>query len=676
MKLRNQLLTLSLATLLVPWFGWKLVQELEQFLRAGQESALLASARTVARALPAEHQSRLIFGRERILPLREMVVLPHLDGYTDDWPEADKATIFNSKNSKQELRVAAGRFGNQLYLLCTVIDTSPVRQSLPSATQGGVVISDGLSLFLRSARGLINFRIHTAAPGPLNLTSLTEGGGQLQGYWLDRADGYVVELSLPLSSELVDLSIGAIDAQSQGGIQGLMTTVGTVENDAPASWLSLVDQSQELNSWLSSVIPEGSRAWIIDAGSWVMADSGSTPAPPGRELSFAERLLYRAIAGSRTEILASREDQLIKFDEEIAGSALAGNDARHWSQDEEDALVRNSVSVPIELSGKVRGAVIIEANSDGMLLVTNRALGRLLLSTLLLTFGLAAGLWFFASRLSRRVQRLSSAVSRAMDDTANPGVLPMTADRDELGELARNNAHLLKAISNYTNYLQKLAGRLSHELKTPLAITRSSLDNLVSQELNEEASRYVERAREGLDRQAAIVSAMSEASRLEATVESAEWEVVNLVSVIGHCVDAYRGVYPGRDIRFEVTNSPITLRCAPDMLAQALDKLVENAMSLSGPSDQVEVRLEYMENDCLISVINSGTRLPDMLPEQLFDSLVTMREKSGGRHLGLGLYIVRLVAEAHGGHVRAGNLKADSGVEFVITLPLGIEATV
>ena len=193
----------------------------------------------------------------------------------------------------------------------------------------------------------------------------------------------------------------------------------------------------------------------------------------------------------------------------------------------------------------------MEANSDGMLLVTNRALGRWLLSTLLLTLGLALGLWFFATRLSRRVQRLNSAVSEAMDESGKPGVLPLTGDHDELGELARNNARLLKAISNYTTYLQKLAGRLSHELKTPLAITRSSLDNLVSQGLDEDASRYVQRAREGLDRQAAIVRAMSEASRLEAAVEAADWETVDLVTVLGHCVEAYRSVYPGREISFE-----------------------------------------------------------------------------------------------------------------------------
>jgi len=49
---------------------------------------------------------------------------------------------------------------------------------------------------------------------------------------------------------------------------------------------------------------------------------------------------------------------------------------------------------------------------------------------------------------------------------------------------ARNNEKLLQAVADYRQYLQTLAGKLCHELKTPLAITRSSLENLASQELN------------------------------------------------------------------------------------------------------------------------------------------------------------------------------------------------
>ncbi len=671
MKLRNQLLTLSLATLLVPWFGWKLVQELERFLRAGQESALLASARTVSRALPAQYQSGLMFGRERILHLRILDAQPHLDGYFDDWPQVGKLTEFRSPDNKLQLAIMAGRAGNQLYLFCVVSDATPVRGAQPREFEDAQsAASDGLLLSLRSARGLVSFRIQPAAPGPLLINSLSEGGGQLEGFWLERPGGYQVELSLPLSSALVDLSIGAVDAEIIANRRVVAREAGTLDAGLPATWLSLAAELAELKSWLSSVIPRGSRAWVIDTAAWVVADSGSTSPPQGRELSFVERLIYRAVAGSRTELLAARPQQMVRFDEEMVNTALSGKHAQHWSQDTDSALVRNSVAVPIELEGRIRGAVVMEASTDGMLLVTNRALGRLLLSTLLLTFGLAAGLWFFATRLSRRVQRLSGAVSEAMDDAAHPRNLPLTGDRDELGELARNNARLLRAVSEYTHYLQKLAGRLSHELKTPLAITRSSLDNLVNQDLDEASRRYVQRAREGLDRQSAIVRAMSEASRLEAAVKVADWLEVDLVTVIGHCVESYRSIHPDREIKFIHSAAHCTWRCAPDLIAQALDKLVENALSMTGADDEVAVRLDCSPEECRIAVRNSGTRLPDVLPEQLFDSLVSLREQGGGRHLGLGLHIVRLVAQAHGGRVGAKNMPAEGGVEFEIILPV------
>jgi signal transduction histidine kinase len=222
-------------------------------------------------------------------------------------------------------------------------------------------------------------------------------------------------------------------------------------------------------------------------------------------------------------------------------------------------------------------------------------------------------------------------------------------------------------VAGYTQYLQKLAGRLSHELKTPLAITRSSLDNLASQDLGAEAGRYLQRAREGLDRQAAIVRAMSEANRLEAAVGSADWERVDLAALGAECVDAYRGVHPERTIDFEHAGGACESRCAPDLLTQALDKLVENAVSLTGSEEEVTVGLDCNPELCALYVRNTGTRLPDVPADQLFDSLVSLREADGGHHLGLGLHIVKLVAEAHGGSAQARNL--DDGVEFRILLP-------
>ena len=244
------------------------------------------------------------------------------------------------------------------------------------------------------------------------------------------------------------------------------------------------------------------------------------------------------------------------------------------------------------------------------------------------------------------------------------------AVRDELGELARNNERLLRAVAEYSAYLKTLASKLSHELKTPLAITRSSLDNLADRDLDPETQRFVERAREGVDRQSAIVRAMSEASRLEAAIAAAEWAEVDLAKLLVSLGEGYRAVHPGRAVRIVTPTEPCPLFCAPDLIAQALDKLADNALSLSGPRDEVTLALEARPDGFAFAVCNTGSRLPDELRERLFDSLVSLRDKRGETpHLGLGLYIVRLVAAAHGGSVTARNLPEDEGVEFRIHLP-------
>jgi signal transduction histidine kinase len=666
-KLRGQALTLLLATALVPWFGWKLVQELEGFLRSAQEQALQASARTIARALPPEFQGQLRFGRNRVLPLRTLPAAPIIDGYQGDWPEPSAASRFSSSDGELMLEVLAGAYEGDLYLFCRVRENG---RDQPVAADRDGPGEDGLLLFLRSPRGLDQYRVAGGAPGPLLVRSQETGGGQLEGYWQDSEEGYRVELALPRTGRWPDLSIGAVDLRRDPG--RLPREAGTLERERPAGWLTPTARPAGLQRWLEDVVPTDARAWITDGDGWVVADTGPLARPPRIESSWAERFLYRAVAGERTDLATERPAQLVRPEDPLLTAALGGEEAQRWSQDPDNAVVRFAVATPLIIDAGTRGAVLLESRSDGLLLATNRALGRLLLTSLLLAALLAAGLWFFATRLSRRVQRLGEAVSAAMDDSANPGSLPLVEDRDELGELARNNERLLQAVAGYTGYLRKLAGRLSHELKTPLAITRSSLDNLSSRDLDPEAERFLGRAREGVERQAAIVRAMSEASRLEATVAAADWEVLDLGELLKGCAEAWRQLHPERDIRLDVSEQAIRSRVAPELLAQALDKLIDNALGLTGPPHWVELSLESKGNWRHIRVRNSGSRLPDSLREQLFDSLVSVRAPGdGGTHLGLGLYVVRLVVEAHGGTVRVDEFEENdaSGVVFTLSLP-------
>ena len=678
MKLKNQLLALSALTLLLPWSGWKLLQELEHFLREAQENAMLATARTLAGALPLEYQSKMLFAPDLYLVLRELKRPPILDGYSDDWPGSSHGQEFRSSDGELTVNVLAGSYRQQLYLLFDVHDLSPAHTLMNPVGNP----SDGIQLLLRNPRGMFSFGIRPKAPGPLQLSNEGDNTGLVEGFWLDGESGYRVELAMPAIAQNSTISFQVSDggrgdpmANAMGG-----RVAGPLDQGTLQQWISLLAQWQGLSQWFAQSVTQSSRAWLVDRQGWVLADSGAIVEPATRQTTWLQRLLYRLVAGSRTELLAEWPEEPVRLDDDFVGQALTGKEAVAWSQHMETAMVRSAVAVPVKLEASIKGAIVMQSASEGLLLATNRALGRLLFTTLALTFGLAAGLWFFATRLSQRVRRLSGAVSKAMEDGPEPAgsyqanwqqdILPLVKGRDELGELARNNEKLLQAVADYRQYLQTLAGKLSHELKTPLAITRSSLDNLASQELDAGSRRYLDRAVEGLDRQAAIVRAMSEASRLEASIQVAEWEEIDLNKLVRNGVEAYRSVHPGRKIEVEFPGEPAIANCAPELLAQALDKLVDNAVSLSGDEDIVTIELAMKNGQYLIAVRNTGSRLPEEYQERLFDSLVSLREKRGtGPNLGLGLYIVRLVAVAHHGSVQAQNLPDDGGVEFIISLP-------
>ena len=678
MKLKNQLLALSALTLLLPWSGWKLLQELEHFLREAQENAMLATARTLAGALPLEYQSKMLFAPDLYLVLRELKRPPILDGYSDDWPGSSHGQEFRSSDGELTVNVLAGSYREQLYLLFDVHDLSPAHTLMNPVGNP----SDGIQLLLRNPRGMFSFGIRPKAPGPLQLNNEGDNTGLVEGFWLDGESGYRVELAMPAIAQNSTISFQVSDggrgdpmANAMGG-----RVAGPLDQGTLQQWISLLAQWQGLSQWFAQSVTQSSRAWLVDRQGWVLADSGAIVEPATRQTTWLQRLLYRLVAGSRTELLAEWPEEPVRLDDDFVGQALTGKEAVAWSQHMETAMVRSAVAVPVKLEASIKGAIVMQSASEGLLLATNRALGRLLFTTLALTFGLAAGLWFFATRLSQRVRRLSGAVSKAMEDGPEPAgsdqanwqqdILPLVKGRDELGELARNNEKLLQAVADYRQYLQTLAGKLSHELKTPLAITRSSLDNLASQELDAGSRRYLDRAVEGLDRQAAIVRAMSEASRLEASIQVAEWEEIDLNKLVRNGVEAYRSVHPGRRIEMDLHGEPALANCAPELLAQALDKLVDNAVSLSGDEDIVTIELAMKNGQYLIAVRNTGSRLPEEYQERLFDSLVSLREKRGtGPNLGLGLYIVRLVAAAHHGSVQAQNLPDDGGVEFIISLP-------
>ena len=131
-------------------------------------------------------------------------------------------------------------------------------------------------------------------------------------------------------------------------------------------------------------------------------------------------------------------------------------------------------------------------------------------------------------------------------------------------------------------------------------------------------------------------------------------------------------MYAEREIAHRNDAAAATIVGSDELVAQLLDKLVDNAVSFAAASSRVDVVLAAAGNEIVLSVTNVGPKLPARMRGRLFDSLVSIREQRDGRpHLGLGLHIVALVADFHGGRCEADDLPHGSGVVFRVWFPRG-----
>jgi signal transduction histidine kinase len=166
---------------------------------------------------------------------------------------------------------------------------------------------------------------------------------------------------------------------------------------------------------------------------------------------------------------------------------------------------------------------------------------------------------------------------------------------------------------------------------------------------------------------------MSEATRLEQSLRTAERERYDLAALVRGCVEGYRLAYAGVPFELEAPEEPLEVSGAPDLAAQMLDKLAENAAEFSRPGEPVRLRLARVGRYADLSVENRGPALPAQMRARLFESMISVRAAAGAGatpHLGLGLYVARLIAEFHGGAIEAADRPGGDGVIVRVHLPL------
>lgn len=663
MSLRSQLLVVSLLLLSLPWAGCQYLREMESTLREGQGMATVATAQALAAALgergdllyPVEGR-RTEPGEHADWYLQRARGPLIADGYADDWREHTQDAAL--PGTPPELALQSATRGERLFLMLQV-DDNTLRYSRPGT--GSRYNGDRLLLQCVDRLGAVS-RYVVAAEAPGFVRARRQGGGadrlsdRIRGAWRERANGYAVELQLPLDAYCERLALTVVDATTDSERIRFDTRDLFGGN---AAWL--VYRVQALEAWLRAFEQPGRELTVRDRQGWNVAQLNTgavSGATSDTEVFWLLRYLYRAALNSDSQ--SARREQ---------GNAVATSTAWQLVTEPGSDDVRIRAASPIAGDSSALGTVIVEETTERYLALTDRASTRVFTISAVVLATAFAGLLAYATLLSLRIRRLSEAAGEIAAGELDAGDFPQSAARDELGELSRSYAALLAQIHEYNRYLRGLARTLSHELRTPIAVVGSSLDNL---DRDDAKSRrpYLDRARDGLARLSRIVTAMSEASRIEESLENVALEPIDVNALLGELCSAYASTFATH--RFSVTpgEAPVPVEGNGDLLAQALDKLVENAVSFAPEGSLIELQLAAEADSVTLSVANAGPPLPAHVGDQLFEPMVSLRgvNTDGSTHLGLGLHVTRTIAAAHHGRLKAENL-ASGGVVFRLLLP-------
>jgi two-component system, OmpR family, sensor kinase len=286
-------------------------------------------------------------------------------------------------------------------------------------------------------------------------------------------------------------------------------------------------------------------------------------------------------------------------------------------------------------------------------------------SALALLAGLAT-----ARRAMAPIARLTAA-SREVQRTRDAGRrLPMPEADDEVAELARTLEEMLASLDASQRETAAMLARqrefvadASHELRTPLTSVLANLE-VLADHLEGEEGETAEAALRSSRRMRRLVADLLLLARADAG-RPAESGTADLGDIVAEAA-AELGPVAG-DHELLVSCEPSPVEGVRDELFRLVLNLMENAMRHTPPGTVVRASAERRGVDVLVVVEDDGPGVPEHIAPRVFERFVRGSSDHGGSS-GLGLAIVRAVAERHGGTVRLDR-PAHGGARFVVTLP-------
>ena len=509
----------------------------------------------------------------------------------------------------------------------------------------------------------------------------------VRGFVRETDAGYALEIRLRLnllgSRQFFVVSFVDVDDPVSRRIRGVTSTASSETGSSDL----VVVRSPELLAKLDDRGYQGMRIRIIDAqrkeravrGQYRRDDRATSSAGGFAQILVGLNVLRSWLATARDWVWqsltgapwseASSGTEAQDVEDRIISAALAGESIAQRRR--VDGIETILAGHPILEDEQVIGMIAVEQNLDDILF-QRQAVDEIAVVSVLSFVVILVSLVLFAGRLTWRIRGLRREVTAAIDEYGRLRATALTGGMtagDEIGDLARSVSNMLARLDQHNTFLQRMPRTLRHEINNPLNTVMTSLDHLAREVRDVADSKYLESARRGILRIGAIVQNLADAANLEESLSSEDLDVIDIGALLDSYVTNCRTVHEGHTFVFRGPSEPILANVADYRIEQMLDKLVDNAIDFHRAQSPIRIQLDAHRDTLQITVANRGPMLPPDVAGSLFESMVSRRASASELHFGLGLYVVRVIAEQHGGSVRAVNLADGSGVAVLVRLP-------
>ncbi len=268
---------------------------------------------------------------------------------------------------------------------------------------------------------------------------------------------------------------------------------------------------------------------------------------------------------------------------------------------------------------------------------------------LTILFSLFGGLWIGTGML-RRIDSVSSTASDIMSGDLSQR-LSVTSRDDEFDEISTKLNQMLNRIEDLMNSMQQVTNNVAHDLRSPLTRLRNRLEVTLLEEREAENYRTVMDETIGdVDSLIHTFNSMLSIARLEAGIDSSEWQDTNIGDLTTELAELYEAVAEDEEgdltFNYSIQSNPI-FNCNRRLIAQAITNLLDNAIKYSPHPANVSLSVEGTGQEFTISVSDNGPGIPAHERERVFERFVRLENERNSPGNGLGLSLVKAITRLH-----------------------------